>query len=90
MPGITMSQPHSCSEPETAGDTSERAIRTYLAHFLEENLRPGWRERMRLRLQDPFTKSENGGFRLNPLYVGLSILAALALSIFLYFNFVRL
>ena len=45
---------------------------------------------MRLRLQDPFAKNENSGFRLNPLYVGLSILAALALSIFLYFNFVRL
>lgn len=81
-----MSQPHSCSE----GDITTPTVRLDLDQFLEEDLRPGWRERMRLRLQDPFAKNENGGFRVNPLYVGLSILTALALSIFLYFNFVRL
>lgn len=81
-----MSQPHSCSE----GDIPKATVRLGLDQFLEEDLRPGWRERMRLRFQDPFAKRENGGFRLNPLYVGLSILTALALSIFLYFNFVRL
>jgi hypothetical protein len=89
MPEITMSQPPLSSEPEEARDISENTMRAQFAHFLEEDLRPGLQEQMRLRLQDPFTKGEDGRFRLNALLVGLSMLAALALSVFLYFNVVR-
>ena len=89
MPEIVMSQQHSSSELATDVVT-EREIRRLLHEYLAQDTQPSFGREMRLRLQDPFKANRNGGFRLNALWVGLAALAALALSVFLYFNFLRL
>jgi hypothetical protein len=84
-----MSQPRSSSEPGTENPILESRIRTLLGGYLTEDTQPGFRQRMLLKLQDPFTRNEKGGFRLNAFLIGLGALAGLALSVFLYFNFLR-
>lgn len=84
-----MSQPHSSSEPAT-DQVTERETRTLLYRYLDQDTQPSFGREMLLRLQDPFKTNKKGGFRLNALWVGLGMLAALAFSIFLYFNFIRM
>jgi hypothetical protein len=64
-------------------------MRTLLSGYLAQDTQPGFRQRMLLRLQDPFTRNKKGGFRLNALLIGVGALAGLALAVFLYFNFLR-
>ncbi len=65
-------------------------MRAWLDGYLAEDTQPGFGRQLLLRLQDPFKRNENGGFRLNPLWIGLVALAGVALAVFLYFNFARL
>jgi len=74
----------------TEGAVSENRMRKMLGQFFAEELRPSFLERLMIGLADPFQKSKSGGFRLGPLWVGLGLFAALAVSIFLYFNLGRL
>ena len=81
-----MSLPHSSSDsssPAATGEDVRRQLERYLAH----HMRPGFFGQLALRLQDPF--SDKKGFRLNPAWLGLAVLLALATAVFLYFNFVR-
>jgi hypothetical protein len=64
-------------------------MRALLSRYLARDTQPGFRQRVLLNLQDPFTRNEKGGFKLNALCVGLGALVGLALSVFLYFNFLR-
>jgi hypothetical protein len=95
MPEIAMSQLPSSSDLPRAQSTTPAAVnedkmRALLSGFFAEDLRPSFLERLVIRFADPFQKSKNGGFRLSTLWVGLGLFAALALSIFLYFNLGRL
>ena len=89
MQGNAMSQPHSSSEPDSSNLVSEPRMRTLLTGYLAQDTRPGFHERILLRLQDPFNRNEKGGFKPNALVIGLGALAGLALLVFVYFNFLR-
>jgi len=80
-----MSQPRSSSEtaiPVTAEDAGRQ-----LNRYLNDHMRPTLFGQLALRLQDPFTKQN--GFRLNPFWIGVATISALAASVLLYFNFMR-
>lgn len=83
-----MFQPPSSFEPNT-NRIGERETRRLLDDYLAQDMQPNFGREMRLRLQDPFKANKTGGFRLNGLCVGLAALAVVALSVFLYFNFIR-
>ena len=87
-----MSLPHSSSdlssaEPTPPAAVSEEQMRALLRGFYAEDLRPSFFEQLLIRCADPFQKSKNGGFKLSPLWLGWGVFVALALCVFLYFNF---
>jgi len=82
------------SQPPLSSDDSSPEITQYemlrqLKRYLKEDCQPNFRWHLLLKLQDPFTQGANGGFRLNVLWAGLAALGVLALSVFVYVNFVR-
>ena len=81
-----MSQPRSSSETVLPAVTEEDARRR-LDRYLHEQMRPTLLGQLALRLQDPFT--DKSGFRMNPFWIGLATIGALAASVFIYFNFMR-
>ena len=85
-----MSQLPLSSETAASKHTAEPGLSTTLRHYLAQDTQPGLRKYLLLKLQDPFTRNANGGFRLNALWAGLGALAGLLLSVFLYFNLARL
>ena len=58
-----------------------------LEGYLVVAAKSGLRQQLIAILRDPFKKSSTGGFKLSPLWIGLGTLAALVVSVFLYFNF---
>lgn len=84
-----MSQPPLSSDSAPSIEITQREMARKLKLYLKEDLQPNFRRHLLLKLQDPFTQGANGGFRLNVLWVGLAALGVLALSVFVYFNFVR-
>ena len=84
-----MSQRYLSSDPKTS-NTAEPEIDDALRSHFEDETAPSFREHLRLKLQDPFSLNENGGFKLNGLWGGLGMIGGLAFVAFLYFNFVRL
>lgn len=81
-----MSQPHSSSETPIPAITEEDT-RRQLDRYLNDHMRPTLFGQVVLRLQDPFTGQNR--FRLNPFWIGVATICALAASVFLYFNFMR-
>ena len=86
MTGFAMSQPRSSSETALPAVTEVDA-RRQLDRYLNDHMRPTLFGQLALRLQDPFTGQN--GFRLNPFWIGMATIGALAASVFLYFNFMR-
>lgn len=66
---------------------TDRDSRKHVDRYLRQTMRPGFFSQLAFRLQDPFTGKN--GFRLNPFWMSLAVLLLFALSVFLYFNFVR-
>ena len=89
MPEIAVSQLPSSSETAVLKQTAVSDIRNKSKRYFREDLKPGFRQHLRLKLQDPFTQGANGGFKLSVLWGGLGALGVLVLSVFLYFNFLR-
>lgn len=85
-----MSQPPSSSETAASKHSAEPELSNILRHYLAQDTQSGLRKYLLLKLQDPFTRTANGGFRLNALWASLGALAGLVLAVFLYFNLVRL
>jgi hypothetical protein len=94
MPESIMSQlPSSSDLPPTPsitpGAVNEDQMRALLRGFFAEDLRPTFLEQLAARFGDPFRISQNSGFRLGTLWLGLGLFAVVALSTFLYFSFGR-
>jgi hypothetical protein len=84
-----MSQPPSSSDPEQAGNMAESQMRALLGEYLAQDLKPTFFKCLLTRLSDPFEKGKDGGFKLNSVWIALGVFAALVLSVFLYFSFLR-
>lgn len=82
-----MSQPSSSAKGSPARPMSEAEMRARLLKYFAEDAKPGLVWELSHHLRDPFTESKDGRFRLSPLWLALGALAALALSVFLYFTF---
>jgi hypothetical protein len=89
MPEIAMSQPPLSSDSAPSIEIAQREMAAKLKRYLREDLQPNFRRHLLVKLQDPFTQGLNGGFKLSVLWAGLEALGVLALSVFVYFNFVR-
>ena len=85
-----MSQPPLSSEPEKQNNVVEGEIDGALRRYFRDDTAPCFRRHLRLKLQDPFSMTENGGSKLSSLWLGLGLIAALMCLTFVYFNFVRL
>lgn len=85
-----MSQQRLSSKSAAAKDAAEVPIGILLPHYLKRDTQPSFGRHLLLTLQDPLARNENEGFRLSALWTGLGILGLLVLSVFLYFNFIRL
>ena len=84
-----MSQASLSSDPLASKQTTEPEIGRILKRYLRADLRPDFRQYLLLKLQDPFAKGANGGFKPSTLCVGLGALWLVTLVGFVYFNFVR-
>lgn len=84
-----MSQPPLSSDSAPSMETAQREMAAKLKPYLREDLQPTFRRHLLLMLRDPFMQGPNGGFRVGVLWAGLGVLGMLALSVFIYFNFVR-
>ena len=84
---IAMSRPPSSSETEGSGETD---VARPLCRYFVEDTQPGFRKHLVLKLQDPFARNANGGFKLSTLWVGAGGLAGFALLVFLYFNLAKI
>ncbi len=84
-----MSQQSSSADSSQARQISEAEMRALLRQYFAEDAKPSLVWELSHHLRDPFTASKDGRFRLNPLWLALGTLAALALSVFLYFTFSR-
>ncbi len=84
-----MSQQSSSANGSQPRQISEAEMRARLRQYLAEDAKPSLVWELSRHLRDPFTESKDGRFRMNPLWLALGTLAALALSVFLYFTFVR-
>ena len=84
-----MSQQSSSADSSQARQISEAEMRVLLLQYFAEDAKPGLVWELSHHLRDPFAESKDGRFRLNPLWLALGTLAALALSVFLYFTFSR-
>ena len=84
-----MSQPPLSSDPPASKQTTEPEIGRILKRYLRADLRPDFRQHLILKLQDPFAKGANGGFKPSALWVGLWALGLVTLVGFVYFNFLR-
>ena len=60
-----------------------------LRQYFAEDAKPGLVWELTHLLKDPFTEGKDGRFRLHPVWLALGTLAALALSTFCYFTFLR-
>ncbi len=60
-----------------------------LQQYFAEDAKPGLLWEVSHHLRHPFTESKDGRFRPHPLWLALGTLAALALSVFCYFTFLR-
>jgi len=89
MPEAAMSQAYLSSEAAASKETTEPEIGRMLKRYLRADLRPDFRQHLHLRLQDPFAKGANGGFKPSTLCVGLGALWLVTLVGFVYFNFMR-
>ena len=81
-------QPLSADSPRPR-PMSEAEMRWLLRQYFAEDAKPGFVWELSQRLKDPFTESKDGRFRLHPLWLALGTLAGLALSVFIYFTFLR-
>lgn len=84
-----MSQQSSSANGSQPRQISEAEMRTRLRQCFAEDAKPSLVWELSHHLRDPFTESKDGRFRMNPLWLALGTLAALALSGFLYFTFWR-
>ena len=84
-----MSQQPSFSEVSAVKHTGEKEISKALKRYFAQDSAPSFRQQLLLKLQDPFSRSANGGFKLNGLWLGLGMLASLTVLVFIYFNFMR-
>ena len=66
-----------------------KEMRMHLREMFKQNKEASFIWQMSQRLRDPHQVEPGGRFRLNPLWLQLGVLAALALGTFLYFSFVR-
>jgi hypothetical protein len=85
---LSSSKRHSF-KPGAAKGAIPPHIGILLRHYLKQDIQPSLGRHLLLKLQDPFARNDNGGFRPNALWVSLSALGILLLSSFLYFNFIR-
>ena len=84
-----MSRASLSSDPPIAQQITEPEIGRMLKRYLRADLRPDFRQHLLLKLQDPFAKGANGGFKPSTLCVGLGALWLVTLVGFVYFNFMR-
>lgn len=82
-----MSQQSSSANNSQARQMSETEMRAPLLKYFAEDAKPDLLWKLSHHLRDPFTESKDGRFRLSPLWLALGTLAALGLSVFLYFTF---
>jgi hypothetical protein len=81
-------QPSSSKQPEK-GHAGGSEISDALKRYFVEDTAPSFLKHLLLKLEDPFSRNVNGGFKLNGLWLGLGMLASLATFVFIYFNFMR-
>ena len=84
-----MLQPRLSSDSSASKETTEPEIGRILKRYLRADLRPDFRQHLLLKLQDPFAKGANGGFKPSTLCVGLGAVWLVTLVSFVYFNFMR-
>jgi hypothetical protein len=89
MPETAMSQQPLSSEPTALKNVGDAEISDALNRYFGEDTAPSFLEHLLLKLEDPFSRNVNGGFKLNGLWLGLGMLASLAILVFIYFNFMR-
>jgi hypothetical protein len=82
-----MLQQSSSANSSRPRQISEAEMRTLLLRCFAEDAKPSLVWELSHHLRDPFTESKDSRFRLHPLWLALGTLAALALSVFLYFTF---
>ena len=84
-----MSRASLSSDPPVAKQSTEPEIGSRLKRYLRADLQPGFRRHLLLKLQDPFAKGLDGGFKPSALWIGLGALGLLTLAGFVYFTFLR-
>ena len=84
-----MSQPPSFSDSTASDQATDPEIASQLKRYLRADLQPDFRRHLLLKLQDPFAKSPDGGFKTSALWVGLGALGLLTLAGSVYFNFLK-
>jgi len=86
---IVMSELRSSSKA-TEEDGGEIDMARQLRRYFAEDTRPKFRDHLLLKLQDPFARNANGGFKLSAFWAGVGSLAGFALLVFLYFNLAKM
>ena len=84
-----MSQQLSSSEVPAETHAADGEILEALKRYFAQHTAPSFHQQLLLKLQDPFSRSANGGFKLNGLWLGLGMLASLTVLVFGYFNFMK-